>query len=441
MADIYIETYGCQMNEYDSELVSGLLSREHHICQTPEQADVVLINTCAVRENAHHKIRSRLGNLKKLRDHKPVHFGILGCMAQNLKDELLSIPVVDFAIGPDAYRELPGMIDRALGKNPEGSTSAFELSEYETYTDIAPRRQAGVNAWIAIMRGCDNFCSFCVVPYTRGRERSRTLSSVVDEARGAVEAGYPQITLLGQNVNSYRSENNDFYDLMAAVSDIPGLKRVRFTSPHPKDFPKRLLQLIAERPNLCKQIHLPLQAGNSTVLKRMHRGYTRDEFEARATEIRAAIPGVQLSTDIIVGFPGETPDQFDETAAVMESVRFDASYIFKYSERQDTLAVKKYRDDVAPEEKTRRIVILNEMQRRHTIESLSRQVGQTQEILVESIVSHLSEQQCKGRNDAGIIVILPRRPEIKVGDMLDLEITGHTPHILLGDHAEKYVPN
>ena len=374
MAEIYLETYGCQMNEYDSELVKTILFENNHALGTDEtKADVILLNTCAVRENAFNKIFARVGNLKHLRTSRKTRIGILGCMAQNIKDKLLENSAIDFCVGPDSYRELPELISKSIGSPL--SLSATELSTVETYSDVNPTREDGVNAWIAIMRGCNNFCSFCVVPYTRGRERSRTVESIVKEVAAAVAKGKKQITLLGQNVNSYRSETDTFTSLMEAVSDVPGVQRVRFTSPHPKDFPEDLLRLIAARSNLCPQIHLPLQAGNSEVLKRMNREYNREEFLERAHQVRKIIPGVAITTDIIIGFPGESAEQFEDTVSVMEEIRFDAAFIFKYSPREGTIASKKYPDDVSEDEKTRRIIKLNEIQKKHTSESLEKMLG------------------------------------------------------------------
>ncbi|MFQ5628646.1 MAG: MiaB/RimO family radical SAM methylthiotransferase, partial [bacterium] len=288
---VYLETYGCQMNEYDSELIRSILAEQKlELVGSQDSAEVVLLNTCAVRENAHQKIYHRLDELKgKKRRGEVQVVGVLGCMAQNLRKDLpKASPVVDLVAGPDSYKRLPNLIYSALEKGETGFD--FSLSEFETYSDIAPKRVAGVNAWIAIMRGCDNFCTFCVVPYTRGRERSRSPESIINESHAIVAQGFKQITLLGQNVNSYAYDGADFADLMESVTGIPGLPRLRFTSPHPKDFPRKLLHLIAEFKNLCNHIHLPLQAGNDRVLERMNRTYTKKEFLKLVDEIRMIIP-------------------------------------------------------------------------------------------------------------------------------------------------------
>lgn len=433
MANVYIETYGCQMNEYDSELVrSILIDNRHGLVKEAEQADVILLNTCAVRENAFNKIYARVGDLKYHRENRKTRVGILGCMAQNIKDDLLKNKNIDFAAGPDNYRDLPMMIQTSI--DPEvASESVTVLSKEETYSDVNPDREDSTNAWIAIMRGCDNFCTFCVVPYTRGRERSRVLESVVEEAQKAVQSGKKQVTLLGQNVNSYKSGEHSFADLMDAVSQVEGLHRVRFTSPHPMDFPEELLKVIAKHPNLCKQIHLPLQAGSSDVLKRMNRGYTKEVFLEVAKRIRDILPDAHISTDIIVGFPGETAEQFEETKEVMNIVRFDSAFIFKYSPREGTLAKRRFPDDVEPKEKTRRIVELNDLQKVHTLEALQKYQDKVLPVLIEKETTPLSDQQCQGRVDQGVTVVLPQDGSIKAGDMVDVLISGHTSHVLLGE--------
>ncbi|MCA9523324.1 MAG: tRNA (N6-isopentenyl adenosine(37)-C2)-methylthiotransferase MiaB [Myxococcales bacterium] len=385
MKKVFIETYGCQMNVYDTELIRGILAQHGDVAFVDDEAsaDVVLLNTCAIRENAHVKVYNRLEQLKpRKRKGKLKAIGILGCMAQSLRKSLPDDePMVDIFAGPDAYKRLPSMLELAVGEDAQATD--FSLSEYETYSDVAPSRIPGVNAWIAIMRGCDNFCTFCVVPYTRGRERSRTLQSVVDEAREAVQSGYKQITLLGQNVNSYRTEGHDFADLMAALGELRGLERVRFTSPHPKDFPLRLLEVMGRYENLCKHIHLPLQSGSDSVLERMNRTYTREEYLSLVAQIRATLPGVSLTTDAICGFCGESEADFDETYQVMQQVGFDAAFIFKYSERNQTVASRKYADDVPEGIKTERVMRLNALQRRVSLARNRLEIGTEHRVLVE----------------------------------------------------------
>ena len=389
--NVYIETYGCQMNVYDSELVKSILvQRGFTLSERFERADVVLINTCAIREKAHQKIYGRLQRLKHERALRAndLTIGILGCMAQNLKQDLVDgYDVVDFVAGPDSYRHLPELIDASRGVPVADAAAlgdaALKLSTTETYTGVDPVRSGGINAWIAVMRGCDNMCTFCVVPYTRGRERSRDPEGVIEEVRALARDGYKQVTLLGQNVNSYRFGEVRFADLMRRVADVPGVERVRFTSPHPKDFPTELIRAIAEHPKLCKHIHLPLQAGNDRVLDLMRRTYTNAEFRALVDEMRATIPGLALTTDVIVGFPTETPAEFDDTLRLVEDVRFDAAFTFKYSERKGTYAQRKLRDDVSGEEKTRRIVELVELQKRITHERNRALVGSEHDVLIE----------------------------------------------------------
>ena len=388
---VYLETYGCQMNVYDSELVKSILAqRGHALVDRFDAADVVLINTCAIREKAHQKIYVRLQQLKRERALRrgDLTIGILGCMAQNLKQDLLDgHDEVDFVAGPDSYRHLPELIDASRGVPVADAAAldlaALKLSTTETYTGVDPVRSGGINAWIAVMRGCDNMCTFCVVPYTRGRERSRDPEGVVEEVRALVRDGYKQVTLLGQNVNSYRYGETRFADLMRRVADVPGIERVRFTSPHPKDFPAALIRAIAEHPKLCKHIHLPLQAGNDRVLELMRRTYTNAEYRALVDEMRGTITNLALTTDVIVGFPTETAGEFEDTIRLMEDVRFDAAFTFKYSERKGTYAQRKLPDDVTAEEKTRRIVEIVELQKRTTHQINHGLVGSTQQVLIE----------------------------------------------------------
>lgn len=437
---VYIETYGCQMNEYDSELVKSILTgRGFALTDSFERADVVLLNTCAIRERAHLRIYGRLQSLKRekaSRGERNLTVGILGCMAQNLKDDLLDgHDTIDFIAGPDSYRELPDLIDAARGG--VGGGAALRLSRTETYSGVDPVRSGGVNAWIAVMRGCDNMCTFCVVPYTRGRERSRDPEGVVAEVKALVRQGYRQVTLLGQNVNSYRYDNYRFADLMRMVGDVDGVERVRFTSPHPKDFPSDLIRAIAGHPNLCNHIHLPLQAGSDRVLELMRRTYTNRAFRDLVDEMRATIPALGLTTDIIVGFPTETASEYDQTRALMEDVRFDAAFIFKYSERKGTYAARKLPDDVAPEEKTRRIVELVELQKQITGEINSGLVGTTQEILVEE-PHEKDPTRMIGRTDHFKIAIIPA-DGVAAGDIVTVRIDGAHGATLFGSSIARRV--
>jgi len=432
---VYLETYGCQMNEYDSELIRSILAPHGHEMTTAvEEAEVVLINTCAIRENAHRKIYGRLDLLRPIKKEKKRFIvGVLGCMAQNLKEELFDHPVVNLVVGPDSYRALPKLIDEVIGTDRQ-EIEAY-LSEYETYSDIAPARAEGVNAWVAIMRGCDNFCTFCVVPYTRGRERSRSIGNILSEVRSLAEKGYRQVTLLGQNVNSYRDAGGRFADLILKVADVPGIERVRFTSPHPKDFPKPLLEAIAAHPRICKHIHLPLQAGSDRILDLMARTYTRKEYLRLVEEIRKTIPGIALTTDIIVGFPTETEEDFQETAGLFKDCQFDSAYIFKYSERKGTIASRKYPDDVPPGVKTDRIVRLFDLQRAISLQKNREKIGRTLAVMIDGDAEKRADHQM-GKTDGNTTVIFPKTAH-RSGAVISVEIADASSSTLYGRSVER----
>ena len=416
---VHIETFGCQMNEYDSELVRGLLNREGYvIIEDRECADVILMNTCAIRENAHAKVYTHLSDLKALKKRRQLVVGVLGCMAQNLKEELTKQePLVDLLAGPDSYRQLPALIRNAVDAQEQGAqvkALAVDLSEYETYDDIVPARVPGVNAWIAVMRGCDNFCSFCVVPYTRGRERSREPQGILEEARRIAGEGFTQITLRGRNVNSYSSGDWDFARLLIAVAEIPGIERVRFTSPHPKDFPSPLLEAVVFHPKICKHIHLPAQSGNDRILGLMNRTYTRRDYLSLVERIRTMNPRLVLTTDIIAGFCSETDAEYSDTYHLLEEVRYHSAFIFLYSERTNTIAARKFTDDVPHQVKSQRVTALVELQRRISTERNREYLGETLPVLVEGDAKK-SSLQAMGKSDGNITVIwnktdLPCRP-------------------------------
>ncbi len=409
LPQVHIETFGCQMNESDSELVRSMLKREGFVfTEDRERADVVLVNTCAIRENAHNKIYGHLAELKAIKRQRPLVVGVLGCMAQNLKSELAEKePLIDVLAGPDSYRQLPSLLTHALEAQGQGLAQkgfALDLSEYETYEGVMPDRENGMNAWITVMRGCDNFCSFCVVPYTRGRERSRDPESILLEARDAAARGFKQITLLGQNVNSYHHDEWDFARLIKAVADTDAIERVRFTSPHPKDFPPALIDAIAAHPKICKHVHLPLQAGNDRILELMGRNYTGAEYLALVGRIRAVIPDVVLTTDIICGFCSETDAEFRDTCRIVEEAQLDSAYTFKYSERKHTIAARKYADDVPDQVKGQRVLKLVEIQRAITAERNRYYIGKNVEILVEGDATR-SPTQGMGKTDGNITVV------------------------------------
>ncbi len=436
MKKVYIETYGCQMNVYDTELVKAILDKHNYTLTDNEaEAEVFLLNTCSVRENANRKVYNRIQQFKSKRNGDRVLIGVLGCMATNFRQQLLKDPrlPIDFIAGPDSYKRLPKLIEEVS----QTGEKIFDvtLSEFETYSDVYPSRSGGVNAWIAVMRGCDNFCTFCVVPYTRGRERSRDPENVVAEVQQLAAEGFRQVTLLGQNVNSYRYEDKDFAYLLERVSTVEGIERIRFTSPHPKDFPDSLLRVIAENPKVCKQIHLPLQAGNDRVLEMMNRTYTQKEFLDLVDKIRTLIPDVVLTTDIIVGFPTETDAEFEDTVRVVETVQFDSAFIFKYSERPKTVAARRFPDDVPDEVKTERIVRLNDIQKKISYQKNLAHVGEIHEVLIEEEKTKKSPDHYQGRNDGNKIVIFPKG-EYRKGQFVNVRILDATPHVLLGEVVE-----
>lgn len=416
----YIETYGCQMNVADSELVSGLLTREG-FSETKDihTADAIFVNTCAIREHAEDKVHSRLGYYHQIKRKNPkTIIGVLGCMAQNLKEDILeSKPFVDIVLGPDSYRRLPEMI---LERSNESSHIVdTKLSRFEVYNDMFPSRHEGINAWISIMRGCDKFCTFCIVPFTRGRERSRSLEGIVNEAVRAVSDGFVEVTLLGQNVNSYNHEGQEFHELLDAVAQIPKLKRIRYTSPHPQDMTQEVLDVMAKHENICNYVHLPLQAGNDRVLKRMNRTYTQEEFLTLANQIRKTLPNVGISTDLIVGFPGENENEFQETLDVMEAVKFDSAYTFKYSSRPGTKAAE-FEDHVAESEKQDRLERVIEAQKQHTLFRNKEFVGRIEMVLVEK-ESKRSADQWAGRTDSNKWVIF-NKGDAQVKDIVPVKI-------------------
>ncbi len=427
----FIETYGCQMNVADSELVESLLKKEGYSrAKQLNEADAIFVNTCAIREHAEEKVHSQLGRYDLIKKEKPeTIIGVLGCMAQSLKHDLLeNRPFVDIILGPDSYRRLPELLHRKT----EDSKSLVDttLSRFEVYDDLFPSRNEGVNAWISIMRGCDKFCTFCIVPFTRGRERSRSVDSIVTEATQAVQDGFSEITLLGQNVNSYSHDQMEFHHLLDVVAQVPGLKRIRYTSPHPQDMTDELLETMAKHDTICNYVHLPLQAGNDRILKRMNRTYNRDHFVNLALRIREYLPNVGMSTDIIVGFPGETEAEFQDTLDVMEILKFDSAFNFKYSPRRGTKA-SEYDDQVDENVKQDRLARVIELQKKHTLERNSELVGSIQTVLVEK-ESKRSPAQWAGRTDSNKWVIFDKE-DVQIQSMVQLQITKATGISLHGE--------
>ena len=416
----YLETYGCQMNVADSELVESILKREgYSATQNMNAADAIFVNTCAIREHAEEKVHSRLGTFHKVKKERPeVIVGVLGCMAQNLKDELLeNKPYIDIILGPDSYRSLSDVFSRKTKYN--GNVVDTKLSRFEVYDDLFPSRKEGVNAWISIMRGCDKFCTFCIVPFTRGRERSRSVESIRQEASEAVANGFVEVTLLGQNVNSYHHENRNFHHLLEEVASVSGLKRIRYTSPHPQDVTEELLSVMAAYPVICNSIHLPLQAGSNRILKRMNRTYSKEHFIALADKIRAYLPGVGISTDIIVGFPGEQAADFQETLDVMNSVKFDSAFTFKYSPRPYTKA-EQYSDQIPEVVKQERLQKVIDVQRKNTLLQNRKMIGNVEMILVEKDSKRAADQWA-GRTDSNKWVIFDKC-DAKIKDLVPVRI-------------------
>ena len=431
---VYLETYGCQMNVSDSEIVASIL-RDHGygLTRDAERADVILLNTCAIRENAEQKVRRRLTHFRarKRRAEGALTLGMLGCMAERLRHKLLEQEqLVDLVAGPDAYRDLP----RLLRETHETGQAAInvQLSREETYADIAPVRvdSNGVTAFVSIMRGCDNMCAFCVVPFTRGRERSRPVNTILTECEQLLEEGYREVTLLGQNVNSYRDGAVTFAELLYRVSMLSPDLRIRYSTSHPKDCTDELLRVHWERPNVCNYIHLPVQHGNSSVLERMRRGYTREQYLELIERAHALCPGVSLSTDIITGFCGETDAEHEDTLTLMESIRYDHAYMFMYSERPETYAARKYEDDVPPEVKKQRLSEVIALQTRIALENNRQEIGRTHRVLVEG-TSKRSDQQLRGRTDTNKMVVFDRADYAK-GQYVDVLVHDCTSATLLG---------
>ncbi len=443
---LYIETYGCQMNFSDSEIVASVMtSHDFDITTGPHDADVIFLNTCSIRDHAEQRVLNRLRALQHLRKKKPgLLIGVLGCMAERLKTGLLEDKDlgmrIDMVVGPDAYRQLPQLLMDA-----ESGQKAIDvmLSADETYADISPVRYGadGVSAFISIMRGCENFCAYCVVPYTRGKERSRDPESILSEATQLANKGYREVTLLGQNVNSYRWPGRDhgqplvFSELIGMVAAIDPLLRVRFATSHPKDMSDQLLHAMARYPNICKAIHLPMQSGSSAVLRRMNRKYSRQDYLNRVGAIRAILPECGISTDLIAGYCGETEAEHRDTLSVMQEVGFDFAFMFKYSERPDTLAAKKYPDDVPDQVKTRRLTEIIHTQQALSLKSNRRDVGSLQEVLVEGY-SKRSKNHLMGRTGHNKVVVFPAC-EVQPGDYAVVEITGCSSATLKGVLRQK----
>ncbi len=434
--NVYIETYGCQMNLADTEIVLGILKKQgYDVTDKPEDADVVLLNTCSIRDNAEQRIYGRIGNLKTLKQNKPeLVLGILGCMAERLRKDLVEDKkTVDLVVGPDEYRRLPEYIDVALNGD---KGIGVKLSRTETYDDIEPHREDGLSAWISVMRGCDKFCTFCVVPFTRGRERSRSLQSIITELENLSARGFKDVTLLGQNVNSYLDETSvtgeDFADLLSAAAKVDRTLRIRFSTSHPQDISDKLLYTIAEHPNLCNYIHLPVQAGSNRILELMNRTYTIEHYLNLIEKAKKIIPGVSFSTDIISGFPTETWEDHFATLEVLKQVRYDGAYMFKYSPREGTKAFR-MEDDVPEEVKSKRLQEIIDIQHQISLEKNQDLIGTEEIILVEGY-SKKSNEFIAGRTDTNKTVIVPINDQIKTSDYIKVKINKATSGTLFGDY-------
>lgn len=436
----YIESYGCAMNFSDSEIVASILNNEGFgATNNFEEANLVLINTCSIREKAEQTVRKRLQTFRKAKKERPdMLIGVLGCMAERLKTKLLEEEkLVDMVVGPDAYRSLPDLVTEAEGGQKGVNVL---LSREETYADISPVRldSNGVSAFVSIMRGCNNMCTFCVVPFTRGRERSRDAESIVQECRDLFERGYKEVTLLGQNVDSYHFTNKEghdvtFAELLEMVANVSPLLRVRFSTSHPKDITDEVLFTMAKYHNICKNIHLPVQSGNTRLLALMNRTYTREWYLNKVKRIREIMPDCGLSTDIISGFCTETEEEHRDSISLMELCKFDMAYMYSYSERPGTLAERRYEDDVPEEVKSRRLAEIIETKNKYSLETYRNDIGKTFEVLIEAD-SKKSENDWRGRNSQNKMIVFPKgNHDLKIGDYVHVKVNDATSATLLGE--------
>lgn len=432
----FIETYGCQMNVADSEVVASIMQMDGYaLTEKIEEADAIFVNTCSVRDNAEQKIYGRLQYFQSLRKKKKqLIVGVMGCMAERVKDELIQVHHADLVVGPDAYLDLPNLV----GAVERGEKAInVELSTQETYKDVIPLKLPGVHisGFVSIMRGCNNFCTYCIVPYTRGRERSRDVESILNEIRDMRDKGFKEVTLLGQNVNSYRFERDDevitFPRLLALVAEEVPQMRVRFTTSHPKDMSDETLEVIAAHDNLCKMIHLPAQSGSDRILKAMNRKYTRAWYLDRIAAIRRILPDCAISTDLFCGFHSETEADYEQTLSLMREVGYDSAFLFKYSERPGTYASKHLPDDVPEEEKIRRLQGMIDLQNQLSEESNRRDIGKTFEVLIEGF-SKRSREQLFGRTSQNKVVIFDKQ-DLHVGQFIQVKITRASSATLFGE--------
>ena len=435
MKRLYIETYGCQMNVADSEVVATVMQMaDYELCESLDEADAVFVNTCSVRDNAEQKIYARLQYFQSLRARgRRLLVGVLGCMAERVREDLLSHGA-NLVAGPDAYLDLPSLVSAA-----EAGEAAVnvELSTTETYRDVLPTRigRGRISGFISIMRGCNNFCSYCIVPYTRGRERSREPQSILAELRDLEAKGYKEVTLLGQNVNSYRWEETDFADLLALVADAAPAMRIRFSTSNPEDMSDKILHTMAAHPNICRHLHLPVQSGSSSVLKRMNRNYDRAWYLDRIAAVRRIMPDCGLSTDVFCGFCGETEEDHAETLSLMREVGYDSAFMFRYSERPGTYAARHLADDVPEDVKIRRLTEIIELQNELSLRSNLRDVGRTFDVLVEGPSKRSREQLC-GRSSQNKMIVFPRATA-RPGDTVRVRVREATAATLIGEIVEE----
>jgi len=434
---LYIETYGCQMNVADTEVVASIMEMDgYSLTESDRDADAIFVNTCSIRENAEQKVIQRLDYFQSLKRKRKENLiiGVLGCMAERAKSELIDKHHADLVVGPDAYLDLPNLVGAA--ERGEKAMN-IELSKTETYKDVIPLKMEGSNisGYISIMRGCDKFCTYCIVPFTRGRERSREPESILNELRVMQEKGFREVILLGQNVNSYRYQDEEriigFHDLLALVAEAAPKMRIRFTTSHPWDMNDATLETIARYPNLCNYIHLPVQSGSSRMMKLMNRRYNREWYMERIAAIKRIIPDCGLSTDIMCGFHSETEEDHQETLSLMREVGFDSAFMFKYSERPGTYAAKKLEDNVTEEVKTRRLQEIIDLQLQLSRQSNERDMGEIFEVLVEGF-SKRSREQLFGRNEQNKVVIFDKQQH-RIGDFVKVRVTGFTSATLLGE--------
>jgi tRNA-2-methylthio-N6-dimethylallyladenosine synthase len=431
---VFIETYGCQMNEADTELMNGLLRRHgYEVADSADAADVVLLNTCAVRERAEERIFGRLGWLKSLKAGRPgMVLGVTGCMAERMRDQLTErAPYVDLVIGPDAYRRLPQLIEQSQAVDDADPLVDVRLDRTELYQGVEVDRVGGVSGWITVQRGCDKFCTFCIVPFVRGRERSLPPDDVVAEARRMAEAGFREVTLLGQTVSSYYERGTDFADLLRAVHEVEGLARVRYTSPYPNDFTPRLLAALAELPRVGRHIHLPMQSGSTAILRDMKRGYTAEGYLERVERIHRELPDFALTTDVIVGYPGETEADFEATLEAVRAARFDSAFMFRYSERAGTFAARNRPDDVPDEVKGERLQRLIAVQEAISLEVFRAMVGREVEVLAHGR-SKRDPSRLVGRTSCFKTTAFDGAGH-DVGDMVRVRVTDATSHTLFAE--------